>query len=111
MTKEEYPLNSLNEYTHDLDSWRTGKGKHCRTLVCMCCKTKRIEGRVDLAEGLPMPTESDVRKIARFEGWRPSGKFQIDGQAEVTVRGQTRTSVWFGFGEDTYEKEAIRWDA
>jgi len=104
MTKEEYPLNSVNADTHDLDSWRTGIGKHCRTLIGKCSQTGRIQGRVDLAEGLPMPTESDVRKIARFEGWRPSGKFQIDGQSTTTVRGIAWTSVWIGFGEDTYEE-------
>jgi hypothetical protein len=76
MTKEEYPLVSVNLYTHDLDSWRTGNGKYCRILP----NGGAITGaRIDLVAGLREPTENEIRAACRHDGWQPRGKMVITG--------------------------------
>jgi hypothetical protein len=79
MDKAQYPIKSVNGRRHDLDSHCTGKGKHSRTLAFKDNKTGKIEFRVDLVPGLPMPTEKQAKAIAARDGWPIGGTMVIDG--------------------------------
>lgn len=104
MTKEQYPLNSLNIYTHDLDSAATGKGKHSRVTTCQNTRTRRIEARIDKIAGLRMPTEQEVRSIARRDGWKPGRKQMVVEAKESSLQYPgIVTCVWIEFGEEVKE--------
>ncbi len=92
MTKEEYTLESLNLITHDLDSPRTGRGKHARVVISYERNTGFVYARVDLMPGLRLPTDAELRKLAKSDGWHPGRR--------VIHEGMTSVCAWYRFESD-----------
>ena len=64
----------LNIYVLDQDSVITSYGKHDR-VIAFCAKHGEAYARLDLRHGLGIPTDKDIIRVGRTQGWR--GRWRV----------------------------------